>query len=193
MAASPQYPERHSGPVLVCGSAECLPADLDKARSRWPDAPVIAVNGVAGHVEAFALFSQHSLKLKGWRALHSRAYPDLSFTTHSAGKGHLTTQFGGNPLMPWVDHWWDDSASGATSAWGARKMARSMGFDLVILCGAPLEPQPYFDGTKIAGNRRWRSRGVARHYQKNLLEDVAWHSGACSMSGWTRELLGDGS
>ncbi len=80
--ASPPFPFSHSGPVLVCGNAFNLHDDLARAWQQLPRAPVIAVNGAAGEVKAFALYSKHPEKMLQWMD-RQRQFGD-SFTVHGS-------------------------------------------------------------------------------------------------------------
>lgn len=172
--------------MLVCGFAWCLDEDLQGAREMFPDAPVIAVNGSAGAVKAFALYSQHPLRLPKWVAMQRAKFGD-GFEVHAAGYAHLATKLGVLQPTPWVDYYWGGISSSGTSPWGARKLAVALGFDLVVLCGMPLEVGRYADGR---GSKSFSNKEVVEHYRRKVERDIDWHSGARSMSGWTRELLG---
>ena len=185
-ASVPSY--LHTGTVLVCGNAYCLHDDFQRAREIYPSVPAIAVNGAAGEVKAFALFTQHPRKFPQWIALQRERFGD-DFTTHAAGKAHLKSKFGHVERMPWVDYWWEGVASGGTSGWGARRLAGLMGFDLVILCGMPLDKGGYSTG-KMA--KDFQNPAVVEHYRRMILRDRDWHSGVRSMSGWTAEVFGQG-
>lgn len=182
----PAYQERHSGPVLVCGNAYCLAEDLDRARRLYPEAPSIAVNGASGNVKAIALFSLHPDKLIGWRGLQEKVFGP-GFTVHGVCRADRVPQAQKN--MPWVDHWWDSHAKGS-SGWAARKIAHYMGFAPVILCGMPLS-QGNYQGGKIA--KLWRKKEVVSHFRHMVEQDREWHAGVYSMSGWTRDVLGEPS
>jgi len=187
-SSTPTYAHRHSGPVLVCGSAACLCDDLAAARASYPAAPVIAVNDAARITPAFALCSMHPLGLEGWAGEQRQRFGGI-FTVHSVtGSTHRTTNLGHRPAMPWVDHWWTGVAHHGTSVWAARRLAAAMGFDRVILCGAPLTAGPYAHSS--FPGRAWQDDGKIRHYRRMIEADTAFHPGARSMSGWTRELLG---
>lgn len=178
----------HSGPCIVAGNAWCLHDDLARAGERWPDAPVIAVNGAAGEVRAFALFTQHPRKFPKWIAWQRARFGD-GFSTHAAGKAHMRTKIGDVPDMPWVDHWWDNVASGGTSGWGARRMAGLMGFRPVILCGMPLAPGGYASG-RLKSKQLGHMSEALKGYRAAIMKDTGWHDGTVSMSGWTAEQFG---
>ncbi len=173
-----------SGPVFVCGNALCLHEDLERARQKYGDVPVIAVNGASREVRAFALYSGHPtqfIKLR-WIENQRSLFHD-QFTVHGSN-----TDPDVRASCTWVDHWWEGPRSGhGTSVWGARKLAHFMGFDLVILCGAPLVPGPY------AGYRlpmQMARMDVMQRYRKIVQSETEWHDGCLSLSGWTAEILG---
>lgn len=152
----------------------------------FPRASVIAVNAAAEHVKAGFLFSQHPLKFPRWISYQRRFHH--GFTVHAAGRRHLKTKFGETVPMPWVDYWWVGVASNGSSAWGARRLAAVLGFEQVILCGVPLEPGEYIDGTLGKMNRRHK---IMSGYRQEILRDTEMHSGVSSMSGWTKAVFGE--
>lgn len=171
--------------MLVCGNAWCLLDDVARARERWPGAPAVAVNGAAGNIKAIALFSMHPHKLPAWIGLQRKKFGD-GFTVHGRAKASAFERC--RAAMPWVEYWWPN-CSGGTSTWAARKVAEYMGFSPVILCGMPLEKGTY-QGGKMA--KDFMRDDVLAHYRRLVARDTAWHQGVFSMSGWTKELLGDG-
>ena len=174
--ASPPYPFSQSGPVLVCGNAFNLHDDFARARQLYPDAPVIAVNGAAGEVKAFALYSKHPEKMPQW-IQRQRQLGD-GFTVHGSKY---------KPGCSCIDHWWEDARGGGGSAWGARKVATLMGFYPVILCGTPLDPGGYAS-SPIA--KLMRREDVIENLRCEIETDTEWHEGVYSMSGFTKKLLG---
>lgn len=177
----------HSGPVLVCGNAWCLHEDLEAARSIYPEAPVLAVNGASAQVKAFAMFTLHPLKMRKWREAQEKKFGP-GFTVHGAASPHDRNNLKRMvEFRPWFDYWWDFATGGGTSTWGARKLAHYMGFDLAVLCGMPLSEGGYADG-KLA--RAFRRQHTIDHYRKAILKDAGWHRGVVSLSGWTREQFG---
>ncbi len=180
--SNPPYLFSHTGPCIVAGSAWCLHDDLKTAWSRFPDAPVVAVNEAAREISALALFSYHPARFVEppylWIQKQHKRFGG-GFTVHGA------TQ---QPDMPWVDYWWPPiSGSRGGSAWGARKLAALMGFSPVVLCGCPLLPGNY------AGHRPgllMTRQGVVDQLLSEIEADTDWHDGVYSPSGRTRELLG---
>jgi len=161
---------------IVAGNAACLHEDLEKAK-KYGDLPIIAVNGAAREVRAFALFSQHPEHFlsHGWIRRQKRIHDE--FTVNSCGEGDL----------PYVDHWWPIDRTGG-SAWGARKLACLLGFDRVILLGCPLEPGPYAGNHNLGGFMH--KNNVVKDLQDQIEKDTDWHEGVISLSGWTREMFG---
>lgn len=184
-SVKPAYLDKHEGVVLVCGHAFCFREDIVQARIFYPEAPVIAVNGAAGEIRAFALFTQHPIKLPGWIKMQEDRF-GLDFTTHAAGKHHIATKLG-HKAVNGVEHWWEGVAGGGTSVWGARKMAHFMGFDKVVLVGAPLEVGGYGDGKF---SKLMQRPEVIEGYREYIKNDTAWHEGVVSTSGWTEEFFG---
>ncbi len=181
LSVCPPYLVNHSGPCIVAGNAFNLHDDLAKAWSLCPEVPVIAVNGAAGEVAAQFLFSYHPIQFiqrpYAWIGRHNRF--GGTYTVHGA-------KF--EEGMPWVHHWWEGARGRGGSAWGARKLAALMGFDTVILCGSPLVPGNYA-GHKLG--RHMVVPSVTDDLLRDITADTDWHKGAYSMSGRTRDLLGE--
>ena len=171
------YP-RQSGTCIVAGFAECLHEDLVKARTIFGEVPIIAVNAAAGEVKALILFSQHPEGFKTKRWIEKQKRFGEGFTVHARGNGKF----------PWVDYWWDTKGGGG-SAWHARKVASMIGFERVILCGCPLGPGPYVGNHSIGGFMH--RTDVVNDLFSQISADKEWHQGVYSMSGRTRDLLGE--
>lgn len=165
----------------MAGNAWTLPDDLIRASVLYPKAPVIAVNGAAAEVKAIALFSYHPQRFVAngfeWIRRQNRLHSD--FTVH--GSKFVSA-------CPMVQYWWEDARGGGGSAWGARKLAWLLGFDPAVLVGCPLEPGPYA-GYK-PGQIMTRQE-VTEQYAQEIAEDKNWHTSAYSMSGRTRDILGE--
>ena len=162
----------------MVGSALSMAEDLIGARITFGDVPVVAINGASREIKADFLYSHHADRLGRWVRNQARLFGP-GFTVHSRNR----QEYG---ALPCVDHWWDVPAGGG-SAWEARKVAASMGFELVVLCGCPLLAGPY-QGHKLDG--LLHDDDVAQSLFAQIEADVDWHAGCISMSGRTRELLG---
>ena len=164
----------------------CLHDDLARARELYPDAPLIAVNGAAREVKAIALYSRHPQHFTkpsyNWIKRQRRFGDDFTVHASNTGGQYLNGVEG-------VEFWWEDARGGGGSAWGARKLAWLMGFEPVILCGCPLVPGPYVGNHSLGG--LMYNNNVVEEMRRGLEQETEWHDGAYSMSGWTRELLGD--
>lgn len=167
----------------MAGNAFCLKEDLDRASSLIGRCPIIAVNGAAREIEAFALFSYHPQRFiePPYSWITRRKKLGGEFTVHSAFRDAI-------PDMPWVDHWWEGANGDGGSAWGARKLAALMGFSKVVLCGAPLIPGPYsgYQLPLLMGRQ-----DVVDKLLSEIESDTEWHEGVYSMSGRTRDLFGE--
>lgn len=189
--AVPSYTVEHSGTVLVCGFGPGFHDDLERARRLRPDAAVIAVNEAVKAVDAFAFFTLHPEKIATrWRPLMHQ-HRGKVLQVHSGGKS-----FDKRARIRGVDHWWPEAGGGGTSVWAAQRMARLMGFDERILIGAPLAYGNYADGNfakmfRQGRRRRGDGRDVVQAYRDFVAADTAWHDGCYSLSGFTREVLGE--
>jgi hypothetical protein len=65
-----------------------------------------------------------------------------------------------------------------------------MGFERVILCGSPIDRSGYADG---GAGWYWTSdqTNAVEQFRRAIAADTDHHVGVSSMSGWTRELLGE--
>lgn len=175
-------PFSFSGSCIVAGNAWCLHDDLAEARKIIGDVPVIAVNGASREVKAIALYSVHPqrfVELGCEWIRHQRRLFGEGFTVHSSNKSM-------HGDLPYVQYWWEIPGGGG-SAWGARKIAKLMGFSTVVLCGCPLLPGNY------SGHRPGMNMtrdDIIAPYRQQIEMDTDWHDGCYSMSGWTKEFFG---
>ena len=175
-------PFSFTGSCIVAGNAECLHDDLKAARAIIGDVPVIAVNGASREVKALALYSCHPKRFveKGSEWIrHQRRLFGTDFSVHASNKEK-------HGDLPYVQYWWHIPGGGG-SAWGARKIAKLMGFSTVVLCGCPLLPGNY---TGHRPGMMMTKAEVTNQYASEIASDTDWHEGAFSMSGKTMEILG---
>ena len=183
--AAPPFPYRYSGPCIIAGSANCLFDDLRRARLLYGESvPVVAINGAAREVRAFILASQHPERMLApgfeW-ARHQKRKFGPGFTIHAPGEPQTD--------IAHVDYWWPVKRAGG-SAWFGRKVAGLIGFSPVVLCGCPIISGPYVGNHNIGGFMH--RDDVVAELRKGIEADVEWHEGVFSMSGFTRDLLGEG-
>lgn len=181
--ADPSYPLEHGGSVLVCGYGMGLLDDVERAKKLRGDLPIIAVNRATRLVKAFAIFTLHPDQMGDLFVPEQvKAFGSGHFTTHTGKLSFDASKF------PAIDYWWRKSASAGSSSWSAAKMALLMGFEEVILCGAPLSIGNYEGNLWSPTFQRTEVVELYRNFVEN---DTKFHPYVRSMSGWTRELLGE--
>lgn len=186
----PAYPHRHGGAVVIAGFASTLQEDLARVHAARPGLPIIAVNKAAEHIKAFAVYSFHFErdKLGIWsRVQRERFGPAAVF-----GPGKKDWLEHNQRNYPYVDFWAPETACQGSSGWCAVRLAKLLGFEERILCGVPIEPRRYADKTTARYWQNSKTNAVAT-FRRHIEKDTAYHDGTYSMSGWTRELLGEPS
>lgn len=197
------------GTLLVVGSAPCLFDDVERAFSLRPLAAVMLVNGACTALEhAEHVLSGHSYKAEEFAAARRKKFPGSSFLLHATiTQKHLAEA---GTVFPSVTTWWDKSfCHGATSISKATDIGlRGLGFDEVILCGAPLDGSGYFPGeyTKVIDCLRigdatshtgWGPKRDERHrviegYRSKFKKFVQiFPDRIFSMSGFTHDVVGE--
>ena len=179
--AQPPYSFHHSGPVLVCGSAACLFDDLDRVQKSYRNAPVIAVNGAAKLVSSIILYTKHPERFIERRWLGAQR-----FFFGDGASVHADVRAATRPAC--IEYWWTGLWGGGGSAWDARKLAASLGFGPVILCGCPLVAGPSVGSLSFASFMH--REDIVEGFRRDIEADTEWHHGVKSMSGWTAEFLG---
>jgi hypothetical protein len=186
--------------ALIVGSAPCVKADLDAARVLRPEADVIAVKFSVAIVHARIAVTHHAEHAERMKAIHRERWGD-EVEIHMP-KRKVVERF-----LPFIDKTWPQLlCTGGTSAWGAARIARLIGYEEVILCGCPLEAArhgDFYHDEEIlevatgAGASRYRGEPFAndhavRSYQRFIESDavLGYAAGVKSMSGWTRKHLG---
>lgn len=170
-------PSCDGGTAIICGSAETLFDDLDRAVELRPHHTIVAVNAAAEIVAADHLFTLHPEKMEVWRERQFQLTGRWA-TTHSAPRARPGVD---------IDFWWERAGGRGTSGWGAAKMALEMGHDEAILCGITMDAMPY---AHRGPAKAFMSPTVLQSYRHYIERDVEWHPKVRSMSGWTRQLLG---
>lgn len=175
----------------MAGFGATLFDDMARLEAVRPGLPVIAVNMAAAHVPAFALFSMHQEadKLGVWTQMQRDAFGD-PFEVHSCCKADMEQH--SKRHYPWVTHWHDGVMHKGSSGWAAARLALKLGFEEVILCGVPMEPVNYADG-RLAWYFRSAQSNALSVFRKAIELDTPTRTRCFSMSGWTREILGEPS
>jgi len=186
--------------VLIVGSAPCVREDLESAMRLRPWAEVIAVKFSVAIVYSRIAVTHHAEHASRMKAIHRERWGD-EVEIHMP-KRKVMEQF-----KQFVDRAWPElSGTGGTSAWGAAKLGKLLGYDEVIMCGCPLEVAKHGDHYHdpeifAAANRSGASRtrgepfandNAIRGYQRFIESDIVLGNavGIKSMSGWTRRRLG---
>jgi len=178
----------NKGLAIVCGGAWTVDDDYALALRRFPDATVIAVNGAAWRVRAHHLFSLHPKDFidRGWiQKQESRFGP--GFKVNGARAKNKADQEWRARENSYVDRWWPGVSTAGTSVWGGARLAKAMGHDRILLCGAPMQPGPYAHGGPAPA---FLESDILEQYRSAIAADTEMHKVTRSMSGWTREILG---
>jgi hypothetical protein len=190
------------GTLLVVGSAPCLFDDVQRALMLRPFAAIMLVNGACTTIErAEHVLSGHTDKAEAFAAARRKAFPNApAWQLHATAKeAHIADA---HKTFPSVTTWWDKSyCTGATSiAKGAVIGLRGLGFDEVILCGAPMDGSGYASTEACVdhychriGDPEKQKHRVIDGYRRKFKDKFApLHKGRVfSMSGFTRDCLGE--
>lgn len=161
--------------LIALGGAEGVWQELEQALALCPDANVGAVNEAGrdygGHLSIWATL--HPEKLAKWQRRRQGNSDYLAITN----KGHFE---------PRIDRIVPEEWSGSSGLYLVQVAILEMGYDRVICCGVPMSENPhYFDkkAWSVASNYRrgWRQAAKSQRLEGRVK----------SMSGWTRELLGE--
>lgn len=188
--------------LLVVGSAPCLFADVDRALTLRPLAAIMLVNGACTAIEnAEHVLSGHSYKAEEFAAARRKKFPNAPvWRLHATiTQKHLAEA---GTVFPSVTDWWDKSyCHGATSISKATDIGlRGLGFDEVILCGAPMDASGYFVGeaTKTVdchriGDPAAQKFRVIDGYRRKFRDTFAplFKGRVFSMSGFTKSVVGE--
>ena len=186
--------------ALIIGSAPCVKSDLAAAKLLRPHADMIAVKFSVALVHARVAVTHHGEHAERMKRLHRERWGDDV-------EIHMPKKMIAPEFKPFVDKFWIElSGVGGTSAWGAARMAKLMGYDEAILCGCPLNVvdhgERYHDETvaeaaRAVGVKPYRGEPFAntaavRGYRNYIMSDRdrGLASGIVSMSGWTQKTLG---
>lgn len=180
-----------SGACVVAGFGATLFSDLERLSQVRPDLPTIAVNAAAGHVKAFAVFSMHweADKLGKWARQQHEAFGE-GFEVHACGKPEWREHNLRNYPHVGKDNWHDNVMHRGSSGWAAARLALKLGFDQVILCGVPMDNGRYANGGQAIMFQSPQTNSLSV-FRKAIELDSITRTRCFSMSGWTRDLLGE--
>ncbi len=189
-----------SGTLIVVGSAPCLFDDLEKAQQLRPFAAVLLVNGACTAVEnAEHVLAGHTDKAEAFAEGRRKAFPNAApWRLHATVDTRKVAE--ARLLFPSVTDWHNkDICTGATSIAKAAKLGFKLGFEEVILAGAPMDGSGYAPTEcrvshycKRVGDAAAQEHRVIQGYRLKLkkLADGEFKNKVFSMSGYTRDCLG---
>lgn len=192
---------------MVVGSAPCLYEDVRAARELFPNAEVMAINEASGALEDVDhVLAGHSSKAEQFVRYRMSKFPHCKrFRVHASW---ARVEEAPRDELPSVTDWWSGVNTGATSAGKAIRIAQRMGFDRVVLCGCPLDTSGYFNPqetdalqreyqhlgkcARVGLKKDENNRSVVRYRDTfRKLAETEWKGWVFSMSGLSRELLGE--
>lgn len=188
--------------VIVVGSAPCFASDLRQALQIRPFAAVMLINGACTLVEkADYVLAGHTEKAELFAAARRKAFPNAApWQLHATIRAKFLDE--GKREYPSVTHWHGPEAGiVATSLSKAVKIGFNLGYEEVILCGAPLDgsgyaaneatvPQP-LNCLRI-GDPANRGKRIIERYISDFKSLAAseFKGRVFSLSGFTRQCLG---
>jgi len=193
------YTKRHSGVAIYCGSAPCVFSDLEEARSLFKSAPVYGANYTASMIpEIEHVWSQHDDQAQKIKDDAGRQIYVHTRFCMSMGRGDLWKLKHCREAYDAVDYIWPDLewVSGSSGVAGAYWLRHGMGYDHVIICGAPLDIECLEYSKEYPGYRKGKGKPCTKkqnmqEWLKVLKRNVGPRTeGIYSMSGATQRILG---
>jgi hypothetical protein len=169
------------------------------------------VNGACVAIEfADHVLAGHTAKAEEFAAARRSAFPDtLPWRLHAnwARKGRERRGQVPSDIYPSVTDWWGaEMSSGATSVGKAVLIGLAMGFEPIVICGAPMDGSGYFEGESQRGAKilhekacqrvgdaaKQNARTIVRYRDTfKRLAETQWKGKVFSMSGFTKACLGE--
>lgn len=189
------------GTLLVVGSAPCLFDDVERALVLRPFAALMLVNGACTAIErAEHVLSGHTDKAELFAAARRKAFPNApTWRLHATIDSKHAAEAAKN--LPSVTDWHSkEFCTGATSiAKGAKLGLIALGFDEVILCGAPMDGSGYAASEAVVphnchrvGHAEKQKHRVIEGYRTKFKKFAeAYRGRVFSMSGYTRDCTGE--
>ena len=173
-----------ASPVLILGGAVCVWDDLERFRALYTGPVVtIATNETGwlypGKLDHWISLHPENFERKKW--LMKRPLKDYTTWSHRYVKSGTDRKLPGEPVDRTLEHWGQGS-----SGLFAVALAEYLKAKRAVLCGVPLDDQGNVDGRP-----HWAMKEVNTHrqgWEKQRERIAPW---VRSMSGWTRELLGE--
>ena len=174
-------------PAIVCGNAEGVFAELDRALRVLADPVIFGVNDVGMYLEPMHHWvSLHADNIAGWKVvrwLHHKYQEDV--------KIHSTR------LTEPVHYAWDLlTPVFALSGYFAMQIAYIMGAESIVLCGCPGNPARRFFEREprknfgYGGGTAGSDKGIKEQLVKEMHRLPQFRSKVRSMSGFTQQFFG---
>jgi hypothetical protein len=186
-----EYKIKHEGQAIVCGSAPCLLKEYMIARANMPDAKVFVVNESSYTIRGDFLVSYHAEKFDEFKkkSLNKKI---ISLT----GKGYRSPE-----EEKQIDFRFDNIRIGATSVGDAIQIAKQMGFNEIVIVGAPMNGgDGYYNSTSMQhdgcprfGSKEYLDTPEQKKVSQNqeMLKVIAKDLPMVkSMSGFSAEVFG---
>lgn len=173
-----------SAPALILGFAECLFDDLDRAQRLYPAAVRFGVNRAAKEIRCHHLVSLDRHRIPDF-------LPDYQITVHAGRFGGIRDD---HPPLDHIDCYWPHLQPGGTSGssgWLAAKIAVKLGHFPVVMCGCPIDGQDHVTPDPKHDTCTWANPKQVSSARAIIEQEILYHPFVFSMSGWTRDLLGE--
>jgi hypothetical protein len=178
----PALVDRFQGKAMVLGSGRSIWDDLSRFNHKGYG--VVAVNNMTLHYrdQVDHSVSMHPDEPELWRKLR-KIYNCLpcELITHSPVPTNQKSE---------TDYtWYFEKGQGGTSGLFAVMLALALGYDRVVLCGMPLDDLGHFYDPPNHRDGCFRSDFI--HSEWNEVNKLYFNNRVKSLSGWTRNLLGE--
>lgn len=178
---------------LVVGSAENVWEDFFKAREKFPDSDIMAVNLM---MMAFRKSYERGIHVQHWACINPHFFylapiycVPKTVEMHYAQKDDYTAIYSNEGRIkvypaPVGARRWDEISTSGCSGLFATRVACALGYERVILCGIPMDDRPHLYDMPGADNSFFTREEVLKFWRDEKLPQVR------SMSGKTKAILG---
>lgn len=178
----PSYLGKYHGNLIILGGARCVWSDFQKLKDTGYAAQVMAVNDVGMYFDQSLdhWVSMHANFLSLWAQLRKG---------HSL-MGHECLTHTREPY-PGIRVAWDLQPYGFESGLFAAQVGLCLGYEQIVLCGVPQDGSGHFyDPPWMPGGEHSDGNGL-KAFRHIVEQTPELRRSVRSMSGWTKELLGE--